>query len=68
VPDDALTPAQVPPVVAALAAKCTRPEDQQYLPGADRDFDVVYAIRPQSAMMWRLADCAASQRRWSPGP
>jgi hypothetical protein len=27
--------------------------------------DVVYAIRPQSAMMWRLADYEASQRRWS---
>jgi hypothetical protein len=51
-------------VVAALAAKYARPEDQQYLPGADPDFDIVYAIRPQSAMMWRLADYAASQRRW----
>jgi hypothetical protein len=26
---------------------------------------VVYAIRPQSAMMWRLADYEASQRRWT---
>jgi hypothetical protein len=26
---------------------------------------VVYAIRPRSAMVWRLADYAASQRRWS---
>jgi nitroimidazol reductase NimA-like FMN-containing flavoprotein (pyridoxamine 5'-phosphate oxidase superfamily) len=33
-----------------------------------RVVDVVYAIRPQSAMMWRLADYAASQRRWSSGP
>ena len=68
VAEDLGTPAQVPPVVAALAAKYTRPEDQQYLPSADPDFDVVYAIRPQSAMMWRLADYAASQRRWSSGP
>jgi len=37
----------------------------QYLPGADPDFDVVYAIRPRSAMAWRLEDYAASQRRWS---
>jgi hypothetical protein len=30
----------------------------------EQHFDVVYAIRPQSAMTWRLADYAASQRRW----
>jgi hypothetical protein len=35
----------------------------QYLPDADPDFDVVYAIRPRSAMMWRLADYEGSQRR-----
>jgi hypothetical protein len=51
-------------VVAALAAKYTRPEDQQYRPDHDPDFDVVYALRPQSAMAWRLDDYAASQRRW----
>ena len=58
-------PAQVPEVVAALAAKYTAPGDRQYLPDADPDFDVFYAIRPRSAMVWRLADYAASQRRWS---
>ena len=58
-------PAQVPEVVAALAAKYTAPGDRQYLPDADPGFDVVYAIRPRSAMVWRLADYAASQRRWS---
>ena len=58
-------PAQVPEVVAALAAKYTAPGDRQYLPDADPDFDVVYAIRPRSATVWRLADYAASQRRWS---
>jgi PPOX class probable F420-dependent enzyme len=68
VAEDLGTPSQVPPVIAALAAKYTSPEDQQYLPGADPDFDVVYAIRPASAMMWRLADYAGSQRRWSSGP
>jgi hypothetical protein len=26
--------------------------------------DVVWAIRPRSAMAWRLDDYAASQRRW----
>jgi len=64
VAEDAGTPGQLSLVVAALAAKYARPEDQQYLPGADPDFDVVYAIRPQSAMTWRLADYATSQRRW----
>jgi PPOX class probable F420-dependent enzyme len=53
----------VPSVVAALTAKYSRPQDRQYLPVADPDFDVVYAIRPQSAMAWRLEDYAA-QRRW----
>jgi len=59
------TPAQVPDVVAALSAKYTGEDDRQYLPDADPGFDVAYAIRPQSAMMWRLADYEASQRRWN---
>jgi PPOX class probable F420-dependent enzyme len=59
------TPAQVPDVVAALSAKYTGQHDRQYLPDSDPDFDVVYAVRPQSAMMWRLADYEASQRRWT---
>jgi hypothetical protein len=49
-----------------LAAKYTRPQDQQYLPDHDPDFDVVWAIRPRSAMAWQLDDYDASQRRWSP--
>ena len=63
--EDLGNPAQVPDVVTALAAKYTSQADRQYLPDADPDFDVVYAIRPQSAMMWRLADYEASQRRWT---
>jgi len=59
------TPAQVPDVVAALSAKYTGRDDRQYLPDADPHFDVVYAISPQSAMMWRLADYETSQRRWA---
>jgi hypothetical protein len=58
-------PAQVPEVVAALSAKYTGQDDRKYLPDADPAFDVVYAISPQSAMMWRLADYEASQRRWA---
>ena len=49
----------------ALSAKYTGEGDRQYLPDADPDFDIVYAIRPQSAMMWRLADYEGSQRRWT---
>ena len=62
--EDAGSPAEIPEVVRALSAKYTAKEDRQYLPDADPDFDVVYAIRPRSAMMWRLADYEASQRRW----
>ena len=63
--EDVGEPAGVPFVVAALAAKYTRPGDAQYLPSSDPDFDVVYAIRPRSALAWRLDDYAGSQRRWS---
>jgi Pyridoxamine 5'-phosphate oxidase len=63
--EDLGIPAQSPEVIAALAAKYSGDDDQQYLPGADPDFDVLYALRPLSAMMWRLADYAGSQRRWT---
>ncbi len=64
VAEDIGPPATVPSVVTALAAKYTRPQDRQYLPDHDPDFDVVWAIRPRSAMAWRLDDYDASQRRW----
>jgi hypothetical protein len=63
--EDLGVPAQVPDVVAALSAKYSSEADRQYLPDADPDFDVVYAIRPQSAMVWRLADWDGSHRRWT---
>jgi PPOX class probable F420-dependent enzyme len=63
--EDLGAPADVPDVIAALSAKYTGEADRQYLPDADPDFDVVYAIRPQLAMMWRLADYDVSQRRWT---
>ena len=63
--EDLGAPAQVPEVVTALSAKYTGEGDRQYLPDAEPAFDVVYAIRPQSAMMWRLADYEDSQRRWT---
>jgi nitroimidazol reductase NimA-like FMN-containing flavoprotein (pyridoxamine 5'-phosphate oxidase superfamily) len=49
--EDLGTPAQVPEVVLALSAKYAGEADRQYLPDADLDFDIVYAVRPQSAMM-----------------
>ena len=64
VAEDLGTPAMVPPVVAALAAKYPSPRDRQYLPDHDPGFDVVWAIRPEAAMAWRLDDYAGSQRRW----
>jgi hypothetical protein len=49
--EDLGTPAQAPDVVAALSAKYAGEDDRRYLPDADPDFDVIYAISPQSAMM-----------------
>ena len=60
-------PADVPDVVTALSAKYTWPEDQQFLPASDPDFDVVWAVRPRSALAWRLVDYDGSQRRWTAG-
>ena len=63
--EDMGTPVQLPEVMRALSAKYVSDADRQYLPDADPSFDVVYAVRPQSAMMWRLADYEGSQRRWT---
>ena len=63
--EDLGTPAQVPKVVAGLSAKYTGEGDRRYLPDADPAFNVVYAVSPQSAMMWRLPDYEGSQRRWT---
>lgn len=62
--DDLGTPAEFPEVVAALSAKYDSEDDRPYLPAADPGFDVVYAIRPRSARMWRLPDFEGSQRGW----
>lgn len=58
-------PSDVPSVVAALAAKYTAPGDEDYLPVPGSGFDVVYAIKPVSAIMWSLADYDGSQRSWT---
>jgi tRNA C32,U32 (ribose-2'-O)-methylase TrmJ len=54
-------------VAERLSAKYTRPQDRQYLPDADPGFDVLYALRPRSALAWRLDDYQASQRGWTFG-
>jgi Pyridoxamine 5'-phosphate oxidase len=66
--EDLGTPAQVPEVVAGLSVKYADEEDRQYLPDADPDFDVVYAIRPQSAMMWHCRRSLRSQHEYRRGP
>ncbi len=57
-------PTQVPAVLAALEAKYHDPADRAYLPSADPFYDVIYAIRPTTALAWRLDDFTGSQRRW----
>ncbi len=63
--EDLGPPSAVPFVVTALAQKYSRPADRPYLPDADPSFDVVYAVRPRSALAWRMDDYDASQRRWA---
>jgi hypothetical protein len=64
--EDVGHPADRREVVAALAAKYPHPDDAQYLPSEDPDFDVLYLVNPQRAMAWRLVDYDASQGRWRP--
>jgi len=61
-------PADNPGMVTALSAKYTSPEDQPFLPASYPDFDVVWAVRPRSALAWRLVDYDRSQRRWTAAP
>ncbi len=67
VADDVGVPADLPRVLAAFAAKYTARDDRQYLPGVDQAVDVIYAVRPRTAMTWQLADYEGSQQRWSAG-
>ena len=63
--EDLGPPSAIPSVVAALARKYPSPADRRYLPDADPSFDVVYAVRPRSALAWRLDGYEESQRRWA---
>ena len=58
-------PMDVPAVVSALKVKYDAPGDDQYLPSADEDFDVLYLLQPERALLWELLDYNGSQRRWS---
>ncbi len=64
VAEDVGHPAATAEVLEALVAKYPDPDDAQYLPTEDPDFDVLYVIRPERAMIWRLDDYDSSQRRW----
>ena len=54
-------------VLVALEAKYSSPQDIRYLPSTDEDFDVLWRLRPQRAMLWRLDSYDASHARWT-GP
>lgn len=54
-------------VLQALSAKYSSPEDAQYLPTTDPDFDVLWCLRPLKALLWQLADYDATQARWHAG-
>jgi hypothetical protein len=58
-------PEDSPDVVSAFAAKYPAPDDQAYLPGVDPSVDALYALEPDRALTWRLADFENSQQRWS---
>jgi general stress protein 26 len=57
-------PAERGDVLASLAAKYPHPDDAQYLPSEDPDFDVLYRLRPRRAVTWQLDGYDTSQRRW----
>ncbi|MET7616166.1 pyridoxamine 5'-phosphate oxidase family protein [Streptomyces sp. NPDC005408] len=62
--DDLGAPAEHSEVLAAFEDKYSAPGDAQYLPSNDPAFDVLWALVPESAQMWELANYEASQRRW----
>ena len=66
--DDVGHPRDHDKALAAFASKYRLPHDQAFLPTHDPDFDVLYLLRPVRALMWRLGDYDASQRRWNADP
>ena len=45
----------------SMAGRMTR----EYLPAADPSFDVLYRLRPQKALQWKLSEYENSQQRWT---
>jgi predicted pyridoxine 5'-phosphate oxidase superfamily flavin-nucleotide-binding protein len=64
---DVGTPAQVPDVVAAFAAKYTEADDVQWLPEVDPSVDLVARIAPSVALLWSSDDYFDTLRRWQAG-
>lgn len=58
----------VPGVIHALSVKYDAPGDGQYLPSGDEDFDVLYRLQAEHALLWELSDYDGSQQRWSSSP
>ena len=50
-------------VLDALRLKYDHPGDAQYLPSSDDAFDVLYLMRPERALLWKLADYEGTQLR-----
>ena len=63
------TPLTRPDVVAAIVAKYTQPIDLSSLPSEDPNSDeVLWALEPTRALVWRLDDWDGSYARWSAPP
>jgi PPOX class probable F420-dependent enzyme len=61
-------PGAHPELVAAFAAKYTRPDDLQYVPTVTDTLNQLFAVRPTNALVWLLEDYDGSQRRWTAAP
>jgi Pyridoxamine 5'-phosphate oxidase len=62
--DDLGHPVGHPGVVDGLSGKYSGLEDPQDLPSGNPAFDVIWALAPEYALSWDLADYVGSQRRW----
>jgi hypothetical protein len=61
-------PQEHPAVVAALDAAYPDSLGRGFLPSDNSDFDVLWALRPGRALIWRLADWDGSQAYWLAQP
>jgi hypothetical protein len=63
--DDMGHPGDSPIVMETFAHKYDRADERPFLPSTNPDFDVLYALRPQRALLWTLPDSDLSTRRWA---